>query len=96
MIRTNQRDAQALIRSRETFRASALSGVREAFLSSAGYLSGAERERFYNDRNGIVYAVLSYRTPIAWLTTSGEWYIVAQRFSVTTSRHQSVVRAALR
>lgn len=40
------------------------------------------------------YVVFSYSTPIAY-AQDGAWYIVAQKFSRTTSRHQSVVRRAI-
>jgi hypothetical protein len=40
----------------------------------------------------IRYLVTSYDTPIAWVTLDDEIYIVAQRFSPTTSRHQNLVR----
>lgn len=37
------------------------------------------------------YAVYSYKTPIAWTTTTG-WYIPDITYSVTTSHHQGVIR----
>lgn len=41
-----------------------------------------------------VYVVWSYSTPIAWCV-NGTWHAVTQKFSRTTSRHQSIVRRAL-
>jgi len=59
-----------------------------------GWLSGDERETWHNQRGDMDYVIVSYGTPIAWRTPSG-WYTVEQRFSVTTSRHQSQVRQAI-
>jgi hypothetical protein len=38
--------------------------------------------------------VLSYRTPIAWVTTDGKVHFPARRYSLTTTQHQGVVRQA--
>lgn len=59
-----------------------------------GWLSGEDRDRFDADRDRMDYVVVSYATPIAWATPEG-WYVVGERFSVTTSRHQSQVRRGL-
>ena len=37
------------------------------------------------------YVVRSYATPIAWVTHAGHVHYVRQRFSVTTSKHQSLI-----
>lgn len=44
---------------------------------------------------GVVYTVLSYRTPIAWVRADGAVVILDERYSVTTSRHQGMCRAWL-
>lgn len=62
--------------------------------ASVGRLQGAEISRFHDDRDEIDYVVSSYATPIAWHTPKG-WYVVAQKFSPTTTTHQDVVRLAL-
>jgi hypothetical protein len=54
---------------------------------SSGMLDSAERERFFATRD-IDYIVYSYATPIAWHSESKGWHKVAQRFSVTTGKHQ--------
>ena len=59
----------------------------------SGRLSGADLDKFRKDCNNIEYVVWSYATPIAWYvapsaTIKGGWYKVAQKFSVTTSKHQ--------
>jgi hypothetical protein len=43
---------------------------------------------------GCVYVVWSYGTPIAWFY-GGVWSVPDVKYSVTTSRHQNIVRAAL-
>ncbi len=44
--------------------------------------------------NGIDYVVYSYRTPIAYRTTNGEWHMPSVRYSNTTSCHQGKINAA--
>ena len=44
----------------------------------------------------IRYVVYSYATPIAWVRDNGEWVVPAEKYSATTSRHQSIVRMAVR
>lgn len=41
------------------------------------------------------YVIYSYGTPIAWRDRRGEWTVPDVRYSVTTSKHQGKVRAAL-
>ena len=55
-----------------------------------GRLNRDEANRFMIDHvAGIQYVVYSYSTPIGWVRTDGEVYVVGQRFSVTTGRHRS-------
>jgi hypothetical protein len=58
----------------------------------SGRLNTREEARFRADADAIRYLVWSYGTPIAWSTGPGEWYEVEQKFSRTTSCHQSQVR----
>lgn len=51
--------------------------------------------RWQMDYENIVYLVVSYSTPIAWVTSDGQVYDVNQKFSVTTSKGQGYVRAWL-
>ena len=88
----NQRDAIHYIANREEFTASALKG--SPYGMSEGYLTGADCEQYYTDQNSMDYVVYSYHTPIAWHTPEG-WYIVAQKFSQTTSKHQNLTRRAI-
>jgi hypothetical protein len=66
----------------------------------SGKLSGPDLKQWERDVNDIDYVVYSYSTPIAWHVAelppgTGRWYGVSQRFSQTTSTHQSVVAYAL-
>lgn len=56
-----------------------------------GHLNQVECEILRDDLMGVGvdYVVWSFSTPIAWRRTDGRWRIVAQSFSVTTSKHQS-------
>jgi hypothetical protein len=92
MPQLNQRDAIHYIMTRQEFKASALSGSN--YGNGAGRLSGADLERFYQDVKGLTYAVYSYGTPIYWVSNE-ETYLVEQKFSVTTSKHQNLVRRAI-
>jgi hypothetical protein len=46
-------------------------------------------------RADVVYVVMSYRTPIAWVTSGGDAYVPAVKYSPTTSRHQGQCRRGL-
>jgi len=92
MKQVNQRDAEHYIATRQEFRASALEG--RVYGVGSGRLDPEEVARYNRDLNSVIYWVYSYSTPIAWYTPEG-WYTVEQKFSSTTSRHQSVVRRAI-
>jgi hypothetical protein len=93
MKQMNQRDAIHYIATAQEFKASALMGTTAHI--GAGMLNDEETAR-YNDAvsKGIDYIVYSYSTPIAWHGFDG-WYVVEQKFSVTTSKHQNYVRRAI-
>ena len=80
-----QRRAPDFIARRKAFRASALSAIAGS-VNDTGDLPGEWAERYREDAP--VYTVLSYSTPIAWVTSSGEAVLPGLRYSVTTSRHQ--------
>ena len=92
MKQVNQRDAVYYIENRLDFRASALEGL-DGRTNTYGRLDAEEVAQYERVKESIDYVVLSYRTPIAWHSAEG-WYVVAQKFSVTTSKHQSIVRRA--
>ena len=90
----NQRQAVVEISNRSPFKSSALSAsTRQPY--GSGWLNHQELMQLEADHADIDYTVYSYATPIAWHTPRG-WHVVAQRFSVTTSKHQSKVRQAVR
>lgn len=79
------------IRDCETFQTyGALHGEVVTSLGSwdSGRLSGVDLDLFREDMEQIRYVVWSYVTPIAWWCEDKGWTRVAQRFSVTTSKHQ--------
>jgi hypothetical protein len=86
------------IRGRESFRNStgSLTGVpvEGGMGLSFGKLPEVWRERLDRARDSCSYIVFSYRTPIAWLS-NGAWVVPTARYSVTTSQHQGLIRAAL-
>lgn len=92
----NQGAALHYIATRQEFTASALSGKTYWFTSNTGRLNEQESALLIAEfgEGKSVYVVYSYGTPIAWHTLDG-WYIVAQKFSVTTSKHQNYVRRAI-
>lgn len=92
MKQVNQRDAEHYIATRQEFKASALTGSTHSL--GTGRLSGADLNKFCDEVNFLKYAVYSYGTPIAWYNIGG-WYVVEQKFSVTTSKHQNAVRRAI-
>jgi len=97
MKQLNQRDAIHYIATGQEFKASALSGKRETYTPDSGRLNSGEFSRLvvdFNNSGRSMYVVYSYGTPIAWHTAEG-WYVVEQKFSVTTSKHQNYVRRAI-
>lgn len=78
----------------------ALSGERQSgphlYFKSPGQLSGEHLVSLTD----AVYVVYSYDTPIAWRLPENNggrqvWVMPAEKYSVTTSRHQSKIRVAL-
>ena len=93
MKQINQRDSIYYIENRLDFRASALEGL-DGRTNTYGRLNDGEIAQYEQAKESIDYVVMSYRTPIAWHSGQG-WYVVAQKFSVTTSKHQNLVRRAI-
>jgi hypothetical protein len=83
------------IQSRRAFKAGNL--WAETYSLGPGRLTGEPcRGATSRDANEIDYVVYSYGTPIAWHIEDGEWIIPDDKYSVTTSNHQGVVRRAIR
>lgn len=89
---TTRHDAIAKVAARQEFRGNSISGTRS--VSGAGMIYGRAAELWRADITAgeVSYVVYSYSTPIAWYTKRGEWVVPAEKYSHTTSRHQSVVR----
>lgn len=99
--RINQKQAVSAIANLESFEASALRAFRMHTTPGhmTGRLYGDDLERFLavcanpNNIDDMPYVVFSYGTPIAWYH-GGEWNLATAKFSVTTSKHQNIVRRA--
>ena len=92
----NQKDAEHYIATRQEFTASALSGGYRLYTIDTGRLNDEEIAllKEVTKAEGAIYLVYSYGTPIAYHTARG-WYVVSQKFSVTTSKHQNLTRRAI-
>jgi len=67
----------------------------DTFAYGTGRLPADWRNTF-TARNGVIdYVIYSYQTPIAWHDKESGWIVPDESYSVTTSRHQGTVRAAL-
>lgn len=97
MPQLNQRDAIHYIANRREFTASALSGGFKVYAPDTGRLNDEEIAKIKETTReaGGAYFVYSYGTPIAWFTPLRGWYVVEQKFTVTTSKHQNYVRRAI-
>jgi hypothetical protein len=91
-VRVNQKQAVDMIAKGVDFYASALHGysIARGGNTPAGIAYGSALDRFKADDERIRYVVKSYATPIAWRLDDGSWVIPAEKYSRTTSKHQSV------
>lgn len=87
MAQTTLREVPALWRSRTPFRGNSIRGIEGASYE-LGQLPVSWRVQYEATRKEIVYTVLSYATPIAWVLESGEEIKPPVKYSVTTSKHQ--------
>ena len=94
-IRTTTRDVRTIaraLRNGDPFTTSgALSGEAYPHIVGGGRLSFDWASHI--DRP--LYVVRSYATAIAWQNYDRTWVVPDDRYSATTSRHQSTVRRAL-
>ena len=83
---------------REPFKGSSLRAEWTTMRPESGRLSEAEFQTLEMDWLDAIdaslpmYVVYSYETPIAWAIEGQNAYCTPQKFSVTTSRGQSIVR----
>jgi hypothetical protein len=47
------------------------------------------------DKSRVMYTIMSFDTPIAWLKGTGEWVVPPVSYSTTTSRQQTIMRVYL-
>jgi len=94
-MRVANRSAHEAIANRREFTGSNFRGSR--MLDSMGILPNADREVLWHDagRGLFDYIVYSYATPIAWHTSDRGWVVPDVKYSVSTTRHQSIVRKAV-
>jgi hypothetical protein len=92
--RITQRQVPQYIAALQPFEASALTG-RSVAPHAWGTLRAYDQQMYRSAWSRCDYVVLSYSTPIAWHLPDYGWHVVDTRFSVTTSRHQSLVRRGL-
>lgn len=86
--------SKAIIGQHRSFTAASMTGLPLTYgLPNQGELSDEVFEVLAEQQP--TYVVFSYNTPIAWYGNAG-WVIVNERFSNTTSKHQVIVRDALR
>lgn len=86
----NLSNTRTAIAERTPFNAGNIKGVERP--STFGQMPSAF-ERFFGA--DVSYTITSYRTPIAWYSPTRGWIVPDHRYSVSTTRHQSVVRHAL-
>ena len=96
-VRVNQSQAISMIAKGVDFYASALHGfsISRGGNTGAGIAYGEALRRFKEDEARIRYVVKSYSTPIAWRLDDGTWVVPEEKYSATTSKHQSRVRRAV-
>ena len=78
--------------SRSGFSMSAVAGTAP----SLGRLPEKVAAQYRADEPKIVYTVMSYRTPIAWVLDDGTVTIPDVRYTPTTNSHQALCRYGLR
>lgn len=87
-------------------RAGELVAKRQPFSNNGGTFRGIvgrpdtlgwlpEEWRKVWDRSRVLYTIMSWDTPIAWLTGTGEWVVPDVSYSPTTSRQQTIMRVYL-
>lgn len=69
--------------------------------NGAVFMQGRMPENYWEGystlaKNGMIaYTVMSYNTPIAWVTTSGTVYVPDLKYSNTTTAHQNLCKVYL-
>jgi hypothetical protein len=90
--RSSWMDFRDVLARRESFTTSgALKGVSQPYSVTLGKLPSM----WHASALAADYVVYSYRTPIAWHVPNYGWVCPHERYSVTTSRHQSKINTAV-
>lgn len=93
--RSSWMDFQNVLAAHESFTTSgALKGV-SGIARHVGYTLGSLPSNWHESVSKADYVVYSYRTPIAWHIPNHGWVCPHERYSVTTSRHQSKIATAI-
>lgn len=93
--RSSWMDFRDVLARRQSFATSgALRGV-SGVARHVGYTLGSLPSNWHDSIPTADYVVYSYRTPIAWHVPNHGWITPHERYSVTTSRHQSKVNTAI-
>jgi hypothetical protein len=94
-IRSNRPKIEKYIQNREPFKLASMSGVEGSYLPWGNQLPGDWERVYTTQRAHIVYTVLSYLTPIAWVMDDGQKIMPDEHYSNTTSNHQHIAQMAL-
>lgn len=96
-MRVSNRSAAHHIANLDRFTNSAGSFRGEDVLTTYDYKQGRLSDDLFKMlcQSGAKYVIYSYGTPIAWISAHGKWFVPEIRYSVTTSKHQSIVRGAV-
>jgi hypothetical protein len=97
MPRVTIANAADYIARHEPFNAGNLTGIAGP-PTSTGHLPAVDAAylRADQERYGIAYTVLSYKTPIAYVLTDGTVVMPEARYSPTTTAHQDTTAQALK
>lgn len=93
MSEKTREEVALFLRSRKPFKRGNLSAEKFGPFRTGGHLPAAEVIKMLRDEP--TYIVYSYDTPIAWITTDGTAYVPDVTYSVTTTRHQRIVKEYL-
>lgn len=91
-VANRSRIAGAIDAGREFVSGGGLSGAPGGV---SGFGCGRLPEEYHSAVGGAEYVVFSYGTPVAWRGGCGVWVVPDVSYSVTTSRHQGLVRVVV-
>jgi hypothetical protein len=96
-LRTRGDQVRSAIAQRQPFQChgSLRGGWHVANFTQLGRLPAKHRATMLVDPDARLYVVHSYATPIAWWSEATGWQMPDERYSPTTSQHQSTVRHAI-